>query len=73
MHNVLVLQVSFMSRASVCKSYLTGYSLDYTAGAWPQPRKYTLASDLFTYTWVFPSIRVVLSVTFILSLVMYMD
>ena len=50
-------------------SGVTGYVLDSTAGEWPQQVKFTLPRHLFT-NLSFPSVRVVLSVTFIHGFVM---
>ena len=53
---------------------MTGYTLDSMAGAWPQ-----LAGEVYSswapilLTWVFPSVRAVLSITFIPGFVMIMD
>ena len=52
--------------------YMTGYTFDTTAGAWPQQVKFTRPRHIFTYL-DFPSVRVVLSVIFILGFVMIMD
>ena len=51
---------------------MTGYTLDSTAGARPQQVKFTLPGHLFTHLG-FPSVRVVLSITFILGFIMIMD
>ena len=42
---------------------MTGYALDSTAGVWPQQMKFTLPGHLLTHLG-FPSVRVVLSITF---------
>ena len=51
---------------------VTGYALDSTAGAWPQQMKFTLPRHIFTQLG-FPSVRVVLNMTFIPGFVMIMD
>ena len=52
--------------------YMTCYALDSKAGARPQQMKFTLPRNLFTHLGL-PSVRVVLSVTFIPGFVMIMD
>ena len=51
---------------------MTGYTLDSTEGRWPQQVKFTLPGHIFKH-FGFPSVRVVLSVTFIPGFVMYID
>ena len=51
---------------------MTGCTLDSTAGAWPYKVKFTLPRNLLTHLG-FPSVRVVLNVTFIPVFVMIMD
>ena len=51
---------------------MTGYALDSTAGARPQQVKFTLPGHLFTH-FGSASVRVVLSITFILGFVMIVD
>ena len=61
----------------MCVTYtgfdITGYecTLDYTAAAWPHQVKF-LFSGTYSRTWVFPSVRVVLSVAFISGFVIIM-
>ena len=52
--------------------FLNHNTLHSTAGAWPHQVKFTLPRHLFTHLG-FPSVRVVLSITFIPGIVMIMD
>ena len=54
-------------------SDMTRYILDSTAGAWSHNVKFTLPVYPGTHTWVFPSVRVVLNVTFVPGFVMFVD
>ena len=56
------------SHLLMCVTYSgnADYSLDSTAGEWPQHVKFTLPCHLFTHL-VFPSVCVVFSVTFVPS------
>ena len=51
---------------------MTGYALDSTTGAWPHQES-LLSLGTCSHTYVFPSVRVVLSVTFIPGFVVIMD
>ena len=51
---------------------MTGYTLDYTAGAWSHQIS-LLFPCTYSHTWVFPSVRVVLSVTFVHGFVMLVE
>ena len=58
---------------AMCISLLvTSYALDSTEGARHQQVKFTHPGHLFTHLG-FPSVRVVLSITFILGFVMIMN
>ena len=51
---------------------VTVYALDSTAGAWTHQVNFTLSRHLFTHLG-FPSVRDVLSITFINDFVLIMD
>ena len=51
---------------------ITGYTLESTAGAW-HIRWRLLFPGPYSHTWVFPSVCVVLSVTFLTGFDMIMD
>ena len=51
---------------------MTGYTVDATAGAWPHQLKFTLPGHILTHLG-FPSVRVILSVTFIPGVIVIMD
>ena len=51
---------------------MTYYTLDFTAGAWPQQEKFTLPRHLFSHLG-FPSVRVVFSVISIPGFVLIID
>ena len=63
----LVLCSCLLHTPDLTSHKLSGYTLDYTAGAWPHEGKFTLLGT-YSHTWVLPSVRVALSVTFILGL-----
>ena len=66
----LVLCWSVLHASDLTSPDMTGYSLDSTAGSWPEQVKFP---GIFLHAWVFPSVRVVLSVTFnpVFVIIMY--